>query len=105
MIRKKFKVRVIHYSADKYIVQYSWYWFIPIYHTLTQWFGFSYTGNTHGYIPLLLDYVSAEELGRNLSIEIVRTMKQKAKKEEIDFLDGRNKFLKKNIPYSKKIIQ
>ena len=103
VFNKKFKVGVKHFSKDKCEVQFTHYYFIPVYHSLCFWFEQSLTGGTECWLKRLMDYQTAENLAKSLkSIEDVRELYKKDEAKEQDFYRRKKEYYAKNVPYDKK---
>ena len=97
-MKKKFKVRVKHFSKGSYFVEYAYYYFIPFYWPLSEWYE---SINEMG--SLLLDFQSAESVAKNIkSIEDVRKWEQEQKSKEEQYIRHRDEQLAKNTPYDTK---
>ena len=97
MFNKKFKVRVKYYFQNYYVVQYAYYYVLPIYKNINFWFQQSLTSSTACWSVNLFDCESAEKLAKTFnSIEDVN--KAKMKKFYID----REKDKEINQPYKVK---
>lgn len=100
---KKFKVRVRLLAQDRYMVQYTHYRFIPIWHSLCFWFEQTLTGGTQCWSTELFSYQEAEDLAKKLkSIEDVRKWYEKDEAKEKDFYKRRKEYYAKNVPYDTK---
>jgi hypothetical protein len=96
MFKKKFKIRVQHYTGQYYIVEYAHYWLIPNYNALYCWFTNSLSKN-------LLVVNEAEKLANRLnSIENINRWNEKQKAQEKQYYIDKAKDEKQNIPYKVK---
>lgn len=95
---KKFKVRVRHFSQDKYVVEYAYYYIIPIYRPLCFWFEQSVMAGTECWSENLMDFKAAKELSEKLnSIEDIVAWHEKEKKKEKDFYRRKKEYILKNM--------
>lgn len=111
MFKKKFKVRVrlfswalrsMGYPIDDYEVQYAYYRFIPVYHTLCFWFDQGVTSKGC-WSPSLFKYKEAEALASSLkSIEDVAKYYEPFEAEEKAFKKMQSEHFAKNTPYATK---
>lgn len=102
MFKKKFKVRVSHFSGDKYTVEYCHYRFIPIWHPLLFWFEQTLTGGTECWSMKLFYVKDAEQLASQIkSIEDVKNWYKKDEEREREFYREKQEYYKKNVPYKR----
>jgi len=101
LFSKKFKTRVVHFSRDRYTVEYASYRFIPIWHTLKFWFEQSLTGGTECWSTELLKVEDAENLARRLrSIEdVIEWYKPDEEREKLFYIK-KKEYYEKAVPYS-----
>ncbi len=106
MFEKKFKVRVNHYTQDKYTVDWTNYRFIPTWHNICWWYSGSLEGNTHRWAVKLFSVKDAENFASTLkSIEDLYEYYGPEKEKEKDFYKERNEYYEKNVPYKTKVIK
>ena len=102
-INKKFKVRVDHYSQGMYVVEYTHYYLIPIYHTLMGWYEGGLLSGIECKSMKLMDIEKAENAAKNLkSINDVRKWNAKIKEQEDDFYKRKKEYYAKHVPYKTK---
>jgi hypothetical protein len=102
-LKKKFKVRVVLFDQQRYCVQYAYYYFIPVYHTLKFWFFLSYTGSIHTWATKLFSVKEAEQFASTLkSIEDIRKYYIPQEAKQTEFYKERKASYKKNVPYRTK---
>lgn len=102
-MKRKFRVRVKHFSADKYKIQYAYFFIIPIYKSLYFWFGHSFTSGTECWSTNLFSHKDAEKFAANLkSIEDIEKYYKLENEKRKDFYDNKEAYFKKNVPYRKK---
>lgn len=103
IFNKKFKVKVVHFNEDYYIIKYAYYRFIPIYHTLNYWFELTLTSNLEEWTCMIFKVDKAEEVARKMkSIEDVKEWYEPYKNEEKDFYKRKKDFYNNNVPYKVK---
>lgn len=102
MLKKKFRLKIVHYAEDKYVLKYS-YWYIPIYHTLYEFLDSS--KNLYGYNPVLGD---AEELSNFAqqfkSIEDIRKFQNAEETSRRLAVRKYNREWEEAVPYNSKRI-
>lgn len=106
-MRKKFKTRIKHFGETKYTVDYCYYRFIPIWHSLAYWYDLGHPGNTynHGWDISLWNYKSAEEIAKNIkNIKDVEEYHKPHVEKSLKWKDDEKEFWINNKPYRIKII-
>lgn len=99
MLKKKFKVRVIHYVNTSYAVEWSYYYIIPIWHSLCWWYAISITHEDARWVTNCLKYEDAIELAEKIkTIEDVHKYYEKDNEKEREFCISRNEYLRNNAP-------
>ncbi|MAQ77201.1 hypothetical protein CL684_01610 [Candidatus Campbellbacteria bacterium] len=102
-MKRKFKTRVKHFSGDKYLVQYAYYRFIPIWYSLHFWFEQTLTGNTECWTEDFFNIDEAEKLAKSLkSIEDVKNWYKPDEEKRERFYQRKREYLKKAVPYRSK---
>ena len=102
-IEKKFKVRVCLFSGDKYTVDYTSYYFIPVYSSLCFWFEQTLTGGTECWSTDLFSYEEAEKIAVTLkSMDDVNEYHKSDVIKRNDFYRRKKEYYEKNVPYTKK---
>lgn len=106
MFKRKFKVRVIHYSQEYYCVQYTYYIIFTNWKCLTFWFDCGLTNNLERFSINLMSYQKAEELAKTLNSpqDVINYYKPFLKEQE-DCQKRKLKFIAENIPYKIKNIK
>lgn len=100
---KKFKVKATYFGSGYYQVKYTYYRFIPIYHSLCFWFEQTLTGGTECWSTKLFGIEEAERIAKSLkSIEDVREWYKPYEEEERIFYKRQAEYYKKNVLYSGK---
>lgn len=101
----KFRIKIRHFSEDKYTVQYAYYRFIPIWSCIPYWFESGYVGNLEGIFEKLYNITEAEKVASMInSMEDVNEIIGKVFLERDDFYKRKRAFLKDHIPYHTKEI-
>jgi hypothetical protein len=106
MFKKKFKVRVSHFSSGKYTVDYAYYRFIPIWNSFTFWFNQGHPGGTECWSTDMWDYNTAEKIASKIkTIEDVSTHHEPEVKKMQAWKKAEAEWWNENAPYqSKKIL-
>ena len=100
---KKFRTRVRFYLDCKYVVEYAYYRFIPIWISLNFWFDQGHPGGTECWSINLFDVEEAESIALSLKkIEDVTEYYKPFKEEEKEWRIAEKKYLQKNAPYTLK---
>ena len=103
MFNKKFKVRVKYYFQNYYVVQYAYYYVLPIYKNINFWFQQSLTSSTACWSVNLFDCESAEKLAKTFnSIEDVNKYYESDMAKMKKFYIDREKDKEINQPYKVK---
>lgn len=102
-MKKKFKVRVKHFSKNYYTVEYAYYYFFPTWIALSFWFSQFPNSGTEGWSTKLFSYKEAEKIAVGLlSIDDVRNYYKPHEEEKAAFERDKEKFYKENAPYKTK---
>ena len=106
-MKRKFKMRVVHYAEHFYKIQYAHYWVIPIWHTLNQWSEFRHPNMILGWSTELISGASAaEEYAKTFkSIEDIRAFYAKENEKERQWRIEEKEWWQKNVPYQNKTIK
>lgn len=98
MIKKKFRVRVVHFSGARYSVEYANYYLFPIWKPILK-----YTGSVLGFSERLFDYVGAEKYAAKIkSMEDVKRIHDAEDKVYQSEKENRERYYEKNAPYKVK---
>ncbi len=104
MLKKKFKVKVVHYVREHYSIEYCHYRLIPIWRELHYWFSILDSGSTHCWSTQLGSYKKMETIAKTLvdrgNVDGWYEEQNKIRKE---FFERRNEYFKDRIPYEVKI--
>lgn len=104
-MKKKFKVRVRHYSENYYTVQYCNYYVIPIWRIPKIWYGYVSFPNISSMTLNLHTYTEAETFAKSLKSidDVVRLRKIEIDKQS-KYKKDRAEYVRLNIPYKIKQI-
>lgn len=103
MFNKKFKVRVKHFAECKYTVQYAYYRFIPVWHSLCFWFHQGHPGGTECWSIDLWNVETAERIASSLkTINDVKEYYKPLEEEEAKWRIAEKEYWQKNAPYASK---
>lgn len=105
-MKKKFKVRVRHYSENYYTVQYCNYYVIPIWRTLYNWHGYVDSPDISSWGVILFTSGNAEKFAKSLKSigDVVRYNKMECDKQ-VKWTKDRAEYVRLNIPYKTKRIK
>lgn len=100
-LKRHFRKRVVLYSEDRYIVQYAYYNYWPIWRSLNFWFEQTLTGGTECWSLNMWNYDDAVRVAKSLkSIQDVLDYYVPHKQEEADFYKRKSEYLSRNVPVS-----
>jgi hypothetical protein len=100
IFRKKFKVRVVYFGDNYYVIQYAYYRFIPIYSNIEKYVTMFKSWNS-----VLLPCKDAEEFAEKFnSIEDIKKYYKKYYLEESSVNKSQKIYLEKVKPYESKQI-
>lgn len=103
IFNKKFKVKVVLFSGDRYQVKYTNYRFIPIWYPLCFWFEQTLTGGNECWTTDLFKVEEAERIAKKLkTIEDVAEWYKPDEEKRIIFYKRQTEHYKKAVPYNSK---
>lgn len=103
LIDKKFKVRVRHFRSCRYIVEYSYYRFIPIWKPLLFWFDQGHPGGCECWSKNMWDVKEAEKIASKLkTIDDIAEYYKPWEKQENEWRKNQKKYLEEKAPYTVK---
>lgn len=100
-IKKKFRLRIKHFSSKYYVIQYTNYYLIPNWKNLKYWYGSGHPGGVlEGWVNKLLTFSKAEQyMERFNSIQDIKDHYGVEKVKEKRWRREEEEYWKKNIPY------
>lgn len=97
---KRFKVKIIRFSRNKYQVKFAYYWLVPKFKSLNFWFEQTLTDDTECWSTKLFNLEDAEQLVENLkSISDVKEWYKPYEKKRDVFYERQAEYYKKNGDY------
>lgn len=104
-MKKKFKLKLSHYSEDYYVIKYAYYWFIPIWSEVSQWFEVGYTSQLEQFRSKLVKITDEESIKKQFpTIESIYAYHAIEKQKEKDFYIKKKAYLEKVTPYKSKTL-
>lgn len=106
ILKKKFSVRIKHYSEKYYTIQYCEYRLFKVYNNLDYYICYSYLSDLEHWGAKLFTYEDAEKLAKTFNcLQDIVKWQNPYKEKEIEFLKKKEEFIKNNIPYAFKLIK
>jgi hypothetical protein len=100
LLDKKFKVRVSHFAECKYTVDYAYYRFIPVWHSLCFWFEQGHPGGTECWSTDMWDVKTAERIASEIkTINDVREYYKPLEEKEAKWEQIEKEYWQNNAPY------
>jgi len=85
-MKKKFKLRLTHYCEESYIIEYAYYWFIPIWYNIFWWYENGYTSGLEQFTPKLVKIIDEESIKKQFpTIEAIRAFHTIEMQKQKDF--------------------
>lgn len=104
-MKKKFKLRLTHYSGEYYIVEYAYYWFIPVWYYIVWWSEHGYTSRLEQFTPTLVKIGDEENIKKQFpTMESICAFHAIEQQKQQEFYIKQKAYLATVTPYKTKTL-